>query len=175
MDSQTRKPQARAPHAEPDALQEQISSLTSALAEKDAALRHLMQHVEAQKQDIANAFLDGIEQLVLPMLVRLRDQLENRQRSMLDAAIANLKDLSTPFVERLGRDFAKLSPTEVRICSLVRQGLSVKEVAAVEGIAASTVGTHRRNIRRKLGLGRTRVNLASFLTSRPDRGSGQRE
>jgi DNA-binding CsgD family transcriptional regulator len=145
-----------------------LADLTAALAEKDAALRHVLQHIEAQRLEVARLFLDGIEELVLPPLLRLKDQVSPAQRRVLDGVIGHLNQLGLPFVERLGRDLAALSPTERRICSLVRQGLSVKEIAAAEGIAASTVATHRRSIRRKLGLDHTRVNLASMLAARPD-------
>lgn len=148
-------------------IQRKLEDLEAALAERDAALRHVMQHVEAQKLEVARLFVDGIDHLVLPPLQRLKAHASTPQRRALDAVIGHLKDLGTPFSQRLGGNLAVLSPTERRICSLVRQGLSVKEIAAVEGIAASTVATHRRNIRRKLGLGGTRVNLASLLASRP--------
>ena len=148
------------------ALRRKLVGLQAALAEKEAVIRHLMQHVESQKLEVARGFLDGIDQLVLPPLMRLKQHVSRSHRAAVDAIIGHLKELGTPFVERLGRDLAVLSPTERRICSLVRQGLSAKEIASAEEISISTVSTHRRNIRRKLGLGHTRINLASLLTAR---------
>jgi len=151
---------------EETALREKVVALEAALAEKEAVIRHLMQHVESQRLEVARGFLDGIDQLVLPPLLRLKQHVSRPHRAAVDAIIGHLKELGTPFVERLGRDLAVLSPTERRICSLVRQGLSAKEIASAEEISISTVSTHRRNIRRKLGLGHTRINLASLLTAR---------
>ena len=160
----------RAP--ETAALRRHAAMLTAALLEKEAVLKYLLLHAQEQKREIAHAFLDGIEQLVLPTLLRLRGELRGGQGRVLDAAIGHLRDLGAPLVERLGSDFAKLNPAEVRVCSLVRQGLSAKEIAAVEGVAASAVRTHRRNIRRKLGLGGSRDTLASFLAPRRTRRRG---
>lgn len=151
---------------EDTSLRKKVLALKEALAEKEAVIRHLMQHVESQKLEVARGFLDGIDQLVLPPLVRLKQHVSRPHRGAVDAIVGHLKELGTPFVERLGRDLAVLSPTERRICSLVRQGLSAKDIAAVEEISVSTVSTHRRNIRRKLGLGHTRINLASLLAAR---------
>lgn len=48
---------------------------------------------------------------------------------------------------------AKLSPTELKICTLLRTGLSTKEIANVLVVSTRTIDSHRYNIHRKLGLG----------------------
>jgi DNA-binding CsgD family transcriptional regulator len=54
-----------------------------------------------------------------------------------------------------------MTPRELEICLCVHRGLSSKEIASKIGITLSSVETHRRNIRRKLGIGRK--NLAVHL------------
>jgi DNA-binding CsgD family transcriptional regulator len=56
-----------------------------------------------------------------------------------------------------------LTPREIRISEMIRSGLLSKQIAKVMGISPQTVLVHRRNIRRKLSLGKTGQNLASFL------------
>ncbi|HTW94096.1 MAG TPA: helix-turn-helix transcriptional regulator, partial [Tepidisphaeraceae bacterium] len=104
--------------------------------------------------------------VVLPLLRTLDGQLNHPQRNLLDTAIANLRDLLSPFVKRLDQELCNLTPTELRICSLIRQGLSVKEIAASEQISPATISTHRRSIRRKIGLSHSKMNLATFLNRR---------
>lgn len=57
-----------------------------------------------------------------------------------------------------------LTVTEARLCELVRDGRSGKEIAAELGVAFSTIHTHKINVRRKLGLRGEREGLCAFLT-----------
>lgn len=59
--------------------------------------------------------------------------------------------------------YAKLTPTQLRVAFLVRQGKSSKEVADRLGISVGTVHWHRKHIRRKLRLTNTDQNLVSIL------------
>lgn len=55
-----------------------------------------------------------------------------------------------------------LTPTEIRICTLLRLNLSTKEIASILSLSPHTVETHRRSIRRRLGLA-AEENLVSYL------------
>jgi DNA-binding NarL/FixJ family response regulator len=59
----------------------------------------------------------------------------------------------------------ELSPTEVAIGTMIRNGLSTKEIADLRCISAGTVRRHRENIRKKLGLQNRRANLRTYLTT----------
>ncbi len=62
--------------------------------------------------------------------------------------------------------FAALTPTEAQIARLVEQGLRDREIAAHVHCSVRTVGTHLRNIYRKLDLHR-RAELAKFVREMP--------
>ncbi len=64
-------------------------------------------------------------------------------------------------VHRLARC---LSPTELQVCLLLARNKSTKQIADMLSTAASTIESHRRSIRRKLGL-EPRANLVSFLVA----------
>ena len=66
---------------------------------------------------------------------------------------------------RLASALDGLTPTQVRICQLIRRGLTAKEIARIEHLSPETVATHRRNIRRKLGITNRDVNLTTHLES----------
>ena len=63
----------------------------------------------------------------------------------------------------LGRH-GTLSRMELKICMLLRLNLTSKEIARVINLSAHTVDTHRRRIRRKLGLDGER-SLTAYLSS----------
>jgi transposase len=52
---------------------------------------------------------------------------------------------------------------EIAIGTMIRNGLSTKEIAQLRCISAATVRRHRENIRRKLGLRNRKANLATYL------------
>jgi hypothetical protein len=52
---------------------------------------------------------------------------------------------------------------EIALGTMIRNGLSTKEIAQLRCIAPATVRRHRENIRRKLGLRNRKANLATYL------------
>ena len=48
--------------------------------------------------------------------------------------------------------FPMLTPTELDVCRLVEQGLTLKDISVALGKSISNVSTVRGNIRKKLGL-----------------------
>ncbi len=58
-----------------------------------------------------------------------------------------------------------LTPQEIQIAELIRQGKRSKEIAALFGLSVGTVITHRNNIRKKLNLSSRDANLRSHLLS----------
>jgi len=56
-----------------------------------------------------------------------------------------------------------LTPTEVNICNLIRNGLQTKEIARMRGVSTATIKRHREHIRRKLKIANSDVNLATYL------------
>lgn len=72
--------------------------------------------------------------------------------------------INNRFISRLYSDFPALSPSEIRLCALIRLQLSSKEIAVMSHRSLRTIEYTRNNIRKKLGL-KTTDNLAAFLLS----------
>jgi DNA-binding CsgD family transcriptional regulator/tetratricopeptide (TPR) repeat protein len=66
------------------------------------------------------------------------------------------------FICPLRKSFPDLTPTEVRICVLVKLNFSTKEIAETLFTSPLTVKTHRTHIRRKLGI-KNGQDLSAFL------------
>jgi len=60
-----------------------------------------------------------------------------------------------------------LTPAEIQIASLIKTGKTRQEISKLPGISPGAINFHRNNIRKKLGLNRKKVNLASHLSSLP--------
>jgi DNA-binding CsgD family transcriptional regulator len=58
-----------------------------------------------------------------------------------------------------------LTPREIDVGTLVREGRTGKEIAEVLNISVSGVDFHHKKIRKKLNLANTKSNLRSYLLS----------
>ncbi|MBC7195958.1 MAG: helix-turn-helix transcriptional regulator, partial [Deferribacterales bacterium] len=58
-----------------------------------------------------------------------------------------------------------LTYTENQVCELIKIGFSTKEIAEKLNVSIDTVHTHRKNIRKKLGLSDKNINLYSYIKS----------
>ncbi len=59
-----------------------------------------------------------------------------------------------------------LSFTELRIASLIKNGVTTEGIAKQLHMAESTVRTHRKNIRKKLKINNAQFSLRNYLNSR---------
>ena len=63
-----------------------------------------------------------------------------------------LSETQSRFVQSISGTFPDLTPTELRICSLARIGLSSREISSIMNASERSVEDHRYNIRRKLDI-----------------------
>ena len=142
---------------------------SQALQESNAALRVLLARIEQERQDTRKDIQTNVERIVIPVVQALEVQVSPPQRAYLQMLRKNLDDLTSPFIGRLTGSFPSLTPTEVSICNMIRNGLRTKEIADTRGVSAATINRQRERIRDKLGITNKDVNLATFLQSRmPD-------
>jgi RNA polymerase sigma factor (sigma-70 family) len=63
-------------------------------------------------------------------------------------------------------NLAKLTPRELDVCELVKQGRTTKEIADELNVSSETIHKHRQAIRKKLQIDRRGLSLASYLRTR---------
>lgn len=76
----------------------------------------------------------------------------------------NFKTIHHDFVQKLSQRYPDLTPTELKLCALLKLNLSNKEIANILRAETKTVETYRYRIRKKMNL-ETTINLVSFLAS----------
>lgn len=134
------------------------------LQELNTTLKVLLKQREDDKKDLEERFVMNVQSLVLPYVERMKKgPLDIVQRPYLDIIEAHLHEIATPLLKNL-RQF-NLTPKEIKVAALVRQGRATKGIAEILGISTGSIDIHRKNVRKKLGLSNTKVNLQSYLES----------
>ena len=149
-------------------LQETNQQLTlerKALQESNTALRLVLARIEQEKQEIHRDIQINFDKILMPILNALTLQLPPTQRKYLEMLQTNLEEITSPFISRLSFSYHSMTPTEIAICNMIRNGMRTKEIAEMRHVSEATINRHREKIRRKLMLTNQKVNLASFLQS----------
>jgi PAS domain S-box-containing protein len=137
------------------------------LEEVNAALGVLLRRREEDKLELEENVLANVNDLVFPYLDRLKNSHPDPdQEILIEILESHLKDIISPFSARLSSRFSNLTPTEIQVASLIKDGKTSKEIASILNLSENTIISHRFHIRMKLGLRSKKMNLTSYLRSR---------
>jgi PAS domain S-box-containing protein len=136
------------------------------LQELNATLKVLLQQREEDRTELEEKVISNVKHLLFPQLETLREQrLDAKSKMHLDILEGNLKNIVSSFSHRLSSKYTDLTPTEIRVANLIREGKTTKEISKFLGSSESAINIHRFHIRRKLGIIRKNINLQSHLSS----------
>jgi DNA-binding CsgD family transcriptional regulator len=137
----------------------------TAIQETNQALRAVMARIEEEKQEIYKNIQANVDKVVIPILNALMLELPKIHRNYVEMVKRQLDEITAPFIKKLSRQFHSLTPAEVEICNLIRNGLRTKEIAEMRRASVATINRHREHIRRKLKIAHSDVNLTTYLQS----------
>ncbi|MCE5333365.1 MAG: response regulator [Desulfobacteraceae bacterium] len=145
---------------------ERLENLNAQLRDTNRALSIFAQNIEREREEVEKRIALKLRNLIIPMVDKLRkDKNLSRYEGQLDLLVLQIEDLTSGFAMD-SRIAAALSFTELRIASLIKNGVTTEEIARQLHISASTVRTHRKNIRRKLKINNVQYSLRNFLNSK---------
>ena len=138
----------------------------SQMEEMNITLRNVMKSIDTESQELQNAVSKKVKDLILPALKKVRKEPSQLVRKgYVDIIEDQLIKLTVATGGENDAYLLKLTPTEMKICQFVQAGSSTKEIAEALNISIETIQTHRKNIRKKLGLRGRQVNLYTYLNS----------
>lgn len=143
--------------------QKLLASQKKALENKNAALKELIAHIELDKRELKERILANVEQVIMPAVEKMRA--EKKGGGHVELLLKSLEDLTSSFGRRISGFKEKLTPREIEVCNMVRNGLSNKDISNMLSISLQTVQKHRRMARKKLGLTNKGINLNAYLNS----------
>ena len=146
--------------------QEALIEQKQSLEEANIAMKVLLKQREEDKLELEKKVLNNVKDLVLPYVEKLKNsRLKGKDRTLVDIVDTHLQDIISPLLQRFSNAKILLTPQEMHVASLVKDGKTSKEIADVLNVSETTVNFHRKNLRVKFGLRNKRTNLRSYLLS----------
>jgi PAS domain S-box-containing protein len=143
----------------------QRKNIERAVEEKNIALKEILAQIEIEKKAIKDNVQLNVEEVLLPAFKKLRRKGSDLDKKYIDVLEKELRDLTGTFGRSVSEKKFKLSPREVEIANLIKNGISSKEICVMLNLSFKTVETHRNKIRKKLDLLNKEINLITYLKS----------
>jgi PAS domain S-box-containing protein len=135
---------------------------SNTLEETNKALRLLLTRADEDKRELEEKVLFNIKKLIMPHMEKLKKvKLNERAKAYINIVESNLIDIISP----LSRGLHNLTPAELQVANLVKDGRTAKEIADLLNLSIRTIEDYRKKIRKKLGLTNKKVNLRMSLLS----------
>jgi len=146
--------------------QEELVEQKQSLEEANIAMKVLLKQREEDKLELEKKVLNNVKDLVLPYVDKLKNtRLKAKDRTLVEIIDTHLQDIISPLLQRFANAKILLTPQEMQVAALVKDGKTSKEIADVLNVSETTVNFHRKNLRIKFGLRNKRTNLRSYLLS----------
>lgn len=147
-----------------DELELRVQERTKTLADTNAALRLLLKLREEDRQISREAVLANIKHSVQPYIEKLKScRLSGEASTYLDLVETKINEIASSFIRTMSDKFLDLTPMEIRVGELIRDGRTTKEMAELLHLSPGTIRYHRENLRQKLGIKGKAFNLQTFL------------
>lgn len=144
----------------------QLTQQKTELEEANIALKVLLKQREDDKSELEKKVIINFKEMVLPYLEKLkRLRLTPKDKRVVEIIESHIRDILSPMVQKLSHANIILTPQEIQVATLVKDGKASKEIAEILNVAETTVHFHRKNLRKKFGLSNSQTNLRSYLLS----------
>jgi len=147
--------------------EQELEEKSHYLEEANTALKVLLKHREEDKSELQENVLSNVRELIMPYIEKLKMARNNsaEQGAYISVIETNLNNIISPFLRNVTLNHYNLTPKEIQVAHLVKEGKTTKDIAELLHISTRAVEFHRDNIRNKLGLKNKKSNLRSTLLS----------
>jgi len=117
----------------------ELKEQSTHLEEVNAALKVLLKRREEDRIELAESVQVNVGELILPYLEKLqKSQMQPHQTTLTRILELHLKDIVSPFTAKLSSRFIKLTPTEIKLANLIKDGRTNKEFCLTSHIPHPT-------------------------------------
>ncbi|MGD9302709.1 MAG: LuxR C-terminal-related transcriptional regulator, partial [Desulfobacterales bacterium] len=134
--------------------------------ETNIALKVLLKQREDDRVELEKKVLSNVKELVLPYVEKLKNsRLRPKDKTLAEIIENHLNNIISPLLQKFTNAKILLTPQEIQVAALVKDGKTSKEIADILNVSEATVNFHRKNLRDKFGLKGKQANLRSYLLS----------
>ncbi len=153
--------------ADAESLQQEMEYIRKRLMESREAFTALIRSMDSEREQLKQRIAKKINSTVLPVVSRLMKEHDLARYSLeLDILVGHIRNLVNDSSSKANLA-TKLSPTELTVASLIRNGMRTNDIATQLFGAPCTIRKHRKNIRRKLRLSSSSHSLRHYLVGMP--------
>jgi len=147
-----------------DRLKKRLNFQAQTLSDQEIALKVLIEQSRKVESKISENIISNINNSIKPVINSLRSRLKGKEEAYYVAILEErLENIASPFMKKITSGVYRLTPTEIEVASLVREGKKNKEIARIMCVTIKTVCFHRMNIRKKLKLVNSKTSLQTYL------------
>jgi len=143
-----------------------LEKLNKELMETNQAVSVLARNIDKKKEELEKKIIRTCNGKLLPILKGLQNDVYCQKRQAdLELIINYLNEITRD--SPLHREIdSHLTDQEMRVAVMIKNGLTSQQIGDLLCLSLHTVKTHRKNIRKKLKIDNTNINLVSYLKSK---------
>lgn len=146
------------------AMEEYLRQEKTKAEEMNVTLRNVMKAIDREKEDLELSISQKVTASIIPSVQKLAAEENSEVRAMYLSILRDqLAGLTRSSASISNDDMMRLTRSEIQVCQMIQSGATSKDIADTMNISFETVQTHRKNIRKKLGLSGKDVNLFAYL------------
>ncbi len=139
---------------------------TELLEKSNMALKLMLEKSAENRKEIEEDVLFTLSKMVIPYISKIKKaQISQNVRAYIGILENNIKQVTSPFSKNLSFEYVSLTPKEIQVANLIKDGKSTKEIAEALSISKGTADFYRNNIREKIGLRGKKIRLREHLLS----------
>lgn len=135
------------------------------LIQKNNTLKDILEHITVEKNEIKEKMVFNLNKLIIPKLKHLNKKGDISGRKQIEFIQKDIENIASSFGKEISKKELTLSPREIEICDMIRNGLTNKKMAKELSLSIKTIETIRRNIRKKVKINNKKINLQIYLQS----------
>jgi DNA-binding CsgD family transcriptional regulator/predicted hydrocarbon binding protein len=148
---------------------DKLTKTNRQLEDANIALQVVLKQMEEKEKHDKELFLVNLKQSIIPYLNQLSEtKVSLRQKILIDQLEKNINQIASPLIGKLSSKYLNLTPMEIKVAILVKDGTVNKEIAKILNVSLNTITSHRYKIRTKLKLKNQNINLRTYLLSLED-------
>jgi DNA-binding NarL/FixJ family response regulator len=143
-----------------------LERLNKELLDTNQALSVLARNIDKEKDNMEKRISQEITAKIMPIIKGLQKDVYCRKRlADLEVLTHYLKSI-VPALTLDSPLYSFLTEQEMRVAVMIKNGLTSPKIADMLNISLHTVKSHRKNLRKKLNIQKSDIDLCTYLKSK---------